>query len=152
MRRHFLMKHFLADGLAMVDQYLIPQPSVISRNCFSSCVSRCRIMLPYYGWPCNPSCKDSIRNPKCGERNVNLYMGRTSLLAWLGFPLLRSSKASINVFELWNNLHRLHIAVCFGFDVINVQYRIRTLWKPVFFFSKLNSSAQNRPQLLLEWR
>jgi len=58
----------------------------------------------------NPSCKDSVWNPKCDERNFNMYMSRTSLLAWLGFPLLRSSKASINFFELWSNLHK--IAYC----------------------------------------
>jgi len=47
---------------------------------------------------------------------------------------LRSSKASINFFELWNNLRKIAYFCLFWLWRDNVQYRIRNLCTAVFFW------------------
>ena len=88
------------------------------------------ICLPEIVWMAvQLPCKDNQRNPKSGERNVDLSMGR---LDWL--DVIRAtwgSHVEVDFFE-WTVCRRWHISVCFGCHVTCFKYTNRTFADDLF--------------------
>jgi hypothetical protein len=120
----FFIKHFLPDGLAMVDQSSGLHAYLTSRPWISSCASMWRTStIPTRLAEANRSVAKGMLN--IHEQNWTNDLMQSGLL---GFPTVRQNKERIKFLTSGKFRKGLPIFAYFGYHVINFYDRNRTSW------------------------